>query len=142
MEAASAKEDYMAPSVYYDERSVAFFKAYKKALSRKDIHSHNEALLAAISSPADRFWVSVFQAYRYVLLYKKGVMPSSASKRKLVSDLYIEYERLAGRSMFSGCSTFFIVQFAVGMPAPEFYMSYRTARRIIERMRHDKRQNK
>lgn len=128
----------MAPSVYYDERSTAFYKAYKKALSSKDVHSHNEALLVAISSPADRFWVSVFQAYRYILLYKKGVLPSSESKRKLVSDLYAEYEKLAKRSMFSGCSTFFIVQFAVGMPAPEYYMSYRTARRIIERIRHGK----
>lgn len=126
----------MTLSVYYDERCAAFYRAYRKALSRKDVHSHNEALQAAISSPADRFWVSVFQAYRYVLLYKKGQLPTSETKRKLVEDLYKEYEKLARRPTFAGCSTFFIVQFAVGMPAPEYYMSFRTARRIIERMRH------
>lgn len=138
MEAGLQKADTMTTSVYYDERCAALLKAYRKALSRKDIHSHNEAIIAAISSPADRFWVSVFQAYRYILLYKKGVLPSSASKRKLVIDLCREYEKLASKPMFKGYSTFFIVQFAVGMPAPEFYMSYRTARRIIERMRHGK----
>lgn len=128
----------MTLSVYYEERCGAFVKAYRNALSRKDIHSHNEALEAAMKSPADRYWVSVFQAYRYILLYRKGVLPRSQSKRRLVSDLHVEYERLAAKPTFKGCSTFFIVQFAVGMPAPEFYLSRRTARRIIEKSRHAK----
>lgn len=126
----------MALSVYYEERCGAFLKAYRNALSRKDIRSHNEALVAAMKSPADRYWVSVFQAYRYILLYRKGMLPRSESKRRLVCDLYREFERLSAKPTFRGCSTFFIVQFAVGMPAPEFYLSHRTARRIIEGSHH------
>lgn len=126
----------MALSVYYEEKYGAFLKAYREALSRKEIHSHSEALVSAMKAPADRYWVSVFQAYRYILLYRKGILPRSDTKRRLVLDLYAEYERLALRPTFKDCSTFFIVQFAVGMPAPEFYLSYRTARRIIEKSRH------
>lgn len=126
----------MSESEYYRERDAAFYQAYKDALKRHDVHSHDEALHAAIHTPTSQHWIPPFQAYRRVLSCRKGVYPKSERKRRLTESLYREYQKVSSVWYFRDCSTYFKTQFAVGRPAAEFYISMRTARRIVERARH------
>jgi hypothetical protein len=126
---------------FLEERDEALFVAYKNALRQPDCKSHQQAIDMAINSPTSQFWISPFRAYREILWRKRGNRPSkmNACRRLLVEDLYKAYLRIKEQPTFRGCSTFFISQFAVGCAAPRgFYMSTRSAIRIINRKRHEK----
>lgn len=132
----------MREQTFFEERDNALYDAYVTALRQPGVKSHQQAIETAINSPTSRFWISPFRAYREILWRKNGYRPHggiSKNRRALVDDLYSEYLRLRDRHMFRGCSTFFIIQFVVGMPAPGgFYMSATTAERIIYRKRCEK----
>jgi hypothetical protein len=126
---------------FLEERDEALFAAYKNALRQPDCKSHQQAISMAINSPTSQFWISPFRAYREILWRKRGKRPSRMSdgRSRLVDDLYKVYLRMKDQPMFRGCSTFFISQFAVGCTAPRgFYISMRSAVRIINRKRHEK----
>ena len=126
---------------FLEERDEALFVAYKNALRQPDCKSHQQAIDMAINSPTSQFWISPFRAYREILWRKSGKRPShiSNTRSRLVEDLYVAYLRMKEQPMFRGCSTFFISQFAVGSSAPRgFYISKRSAIRIINRKRNEK----
>lgn len=128
----------LSESEYYRERDEAFYRAYREALSRRDVRTHEDALRAALHSHTSQHWIPPFQAYRRILSCRKGVYPKSERKRRLAESLYREYLQVCQVWYFKDCSTYFKAQFAVGRPADGFYISMRTARRIIERKRHEK----
>jgi hypothetical protein len=127
---------------FLEERDEALFVAYKNALRQPDCKSHQQAIDIAINSPTSQFWICPYRAYREILWRKNGHRPSRMSngRRNLVDDLFAAYQRLERLPMFRGCSTFFISQFAAGSAAPRgFYLSKRSAIRIINRKRHESR---
>lgn len=126
---------------YIEERDEALYKAYVTALGQPDVKSHQQAIAVAISSPTSQFWIEPYRAYHEILWYSKGKRPFriSNNRRDLMNELYAKYLSLKDKPSFRGCSTFFISQFAVAMPASSFYMSYRSALRIITRKRNEKR---
>ena len=58
-------------------------------------------------------------------------------RKKMINDIYEKYKELESKPTFSGCSTFFLVQFAVEQQAPEFYLSYNRAVAIITRIKRE-----
>jgi hypothetical protein len=126
---------------FLEERDEALFVAYKNALRQPDCKSHQQAISMAINSPTSQFWIEPYRAYREILWRKNGRRPFGVKRyrKELIDDLYTAYIRLKEQPMFRGCSTFFISQFAVGCTAPRgFYLSMRSAIRIINRKRHEK----
>lgn len=126
---------------FLEERDEALFVAYKNALRQPDCKSHQQAIDMAINSPTSQFWICPYRAYREILWMRNGRRPSRMSicRSRLVEDLFAVYNRLKNQPMFRGCSTFFISQFTAGSAAPRgFYISKRSAIRIINRKRHEK----
>ena len=124
---------------FLEERDEALFIAYKNALRQPDCKSHQQAIDMAINSPTSQFWISPFQAYREILWKKKGVRPNHIRplRKDLVNALYQRYELLCSKPTFRGCSTFFVAQFAMYESAPKFFLSTRSAIRIINRKRNE-----
>ena len=57
---------------FIPERDMELYEAYRRALKMREVKSHREAVMRAISSHASRFWISTLQAYRGILLIRKG----------------------------------------------------------------------
>ncbi len=130
----------MGSPSYISRRDEALYQAYLRALERKDITSHEEAVRAAVKSPTERFWVSPFQAYRDVLERERGHSEFKRDTRcRMMDQIYGHYLEMRRMPSFRGSSTFFIVQFAVMRRAPEFYISYHRAYNIIKQMRNEHR---
>lgn len=122
-------------------RDRELFEAYRSALRRSNIRSHKEAIQAAINTTTSRFWISPFQAYRCILKLQKGQKPGMRGiRQKMINDLYNVFSDMSNnRREFKGCSTYFIVGFAVNHSAPGFYISYHRASAIISRMNRERR---
>ncbi len=126
---------------YIPERDRELYAAYKKALARKDVKSHKEAIQVAVKSTASRFWISTLQAYRGILLLRKGVVRTGTRsiRDKMINDIYKIYQKLECKREFRDNSVFFITSFAVNQEAPEFYISFSRALAIIQRFNKEKR---
>lgn len=127
----------MAGFEYIDERDEALFQAYKDALRRKDVKTHNDAVNAAINTPTKRYWVSPHHVCRKILKYKK--LQSTENVRPIreqaLKEIYDIYQQLEKKPTFKGASAFFITTFAVQHQAPQFYLSHTRASAIISRMK-------
>lgn len=139
----------MRKSEFFMERDKDLYESYIAALGRKDVHSHKDAIRAAIHSPTKRCWISTYQAYRELLRMKKGKPPREHTipkRLKLLEHIYERYKKLKEKPTFRGCSTYFITPFVLQEPAPEFYLSYSRALVIITKykknMRHAERLKK
>lgn len=134
----------MQELTFLEERDEALFVAYKNALRQPDVKSHQQAIEVAINSPTSQFWIEPYRAYREILWRKGSRRPFdiSRNRRRLVDALYKRYLELKDKPSFRGCSTFFISQFAINTPAEGFYLSYRSAVRIINRKRNELRREK
>ena len=125
-------------SDYFRLKYDALYDAYKKALARSDVRSHEEAIFNAINSPTTRYWISIGGASRNIARILKGkpvLYKEGSVKHELLMRVYQEYLRLSKSPLFRGSSIYFITSFAVMKPADKFYISYRSARRIISRHR-------
>lgn len=131
----------MSELAFIEERDEALYQAYVTALRQPDVRSHQQAIEVAINSPTSQFWVSPIQAYREILWKKKGVRPNHIRplRHDLVDELYDRYNELSQKPTFRGCSTFFITQFSLQSRASKFFISMRSAVRIINRKRREKR---
>lgn len=130
----------MSNSSYILERDMELYLRYHEARKRNPALSCEQAIRQAVNSPTSRHWVSFNEVYRGVLNLIHGRGHSKkmkAIRRKQIEDIYSIYKELAVRPTFKGCSVFFIVQFAIAEPAPQFYLSYPRARDIICRIKHD-----
>jgi hypothetical protein len=129
---------------YIDERNEALFQAYKDALKRKDVKTHQDAVNAAIHTPTKRYWVSPHHACRKILKYKK--LEKSGNTRPIreeaMQQIYKIYQQLEDKPTFRGASAFFITTFAIQHQAPQFFISQTRAGAIISRMKRRKRNNK
>ena len=126
---------------FIPERDRELYGRYREALRSKDTRSHQEAIEIAIHSPASRFYISIFQAYRGILRIKKGLRKEGGRviRNKMIHDIYERYKKLEAKREFRGCSTYFITSFAVYQEAPEFYLSYSRALAIISRINRERR---
>lgn len=126
---------------YINERDDALFKAYIDALRRKDVHSHADAVNAAIHTPTRRYWVSPHHACRKMLKYKKQQTDSNTRpiREKAMAEIYQIYQSLERKPTFKGASAFFITTFAIQHPASQFFISPTRASAIISRMKRRRR---
>ena len=129
---------------FIKERDDALYKAYVTALRQPDVKSHQQAIEVAANSPTSQFWIEPYRAYLEILWRENGYRPKPIRtyRKQLVDDLYEAYLSVKNLPLFRGCSIFFVSQYVVGLPARSFYMSGKTAKRIINRKRREKRRGK
>lgn len=130
----------MSSPSYIFERDAELFLRYHEALKNDPTLTHQEAIRKAVKSPTSRYWVSFYEVYREILNivhgreFSKKMKPS---RRKQIEDIYERYRELAAKPTFKDSSVYFIVQFAIAEPAPEFYLGYDRAQTIIQRIKRD-----
>lgn len=94
----------------------------------------------AVRMPAPRYYVTAKQAYQVLLPVVEGDFSNlekmSPRRQRLYRSLYGKVMEMAGRPQYQGKSLWFLIPFAVGSPAPEFFVSEKWARLIyMEEMR-------
>ena len=74
---------------FIPERDMELYEAYRRALKMREVKSHREAVMRAISSHASRFWISTLQAYRGILLIRKGKTKEKGRsiRNKMIDDI-------------------------------------------------------
>ena len=130
----------MSSSAYILERDAELYLRYHEARKSDPQLSHQEAVRKAVESPTSRYWVSLYEVYREILNkvhHREQSHHMKDIRRKQIDDIYRIYEDLSQKPTFKGCSVFFIVQFAIAEPAPQFYLSYSRALAIIRRIKRD-----
>lgn len=119
------------------ECCVELMKAYKKAYANPQVESHKAAVREAVASPAPRHWLSPQEAARQISLIEKGLPPEyqkGTMRYEALISLYEQYKRLR-RRRFPTESIAFVTAFACLEPAKRFFISERSARRIIEKIK-------
>ncbi len=123
---------------YFTDRDEALYAAYRKAFRRNDIHSHREAIIAAIHSPSPTFGITPGEAYRQILRILRGLQPSykiGSVRREIAMHLFNEYNRLKQMPAFQKSTVRYMAWFIVLSGAPQFYISYFRALKIITAMK-------
>ena len=117
---------------FIPERDMELYEAYRRALKMREVKSHREAVMRAISSHASRFWISTLQAYRGILLIRKGKTKEKGRsiRNKMIDDIYEIYKELEKKREFKGSSVY--------QTAPCFYISYSRALAIIQRINRER----
>lgn len=90
--------------------------------------------------PAPRYYVTAKQAYQVLLPMVEGNLTNyrkmSPRRQRLYKSLYDKVMEMADKPQYQGKSLWFMIPFAVGSPAPEFFVSEKWARLIyMEEMR-------
>ena len=89
-------------------------------------HLQKEAWEKVVSSPAPRYYVSARQAWdrlrRMVVGDFSVVDKMKPIKQRLYYSLFNKYIELSQKKQFAGKSLWFVCQFLVVEPAPEFFM--------------------
>lgn len=89
-------------------------------------HSQEEVWERVVKSPAPRYYVSARQAWeklRRMIVGDFSVVDNmSPPKKRLYYSLFHKYLELSQRRQFLGKSLWFVCQFLVTEPAPEFFM--------------------
>lgn len=115
------------------ERDKALFAAYNRAITQNKFKSQEEAIEYVRTHEAPRFYIDPWFCHVIISRLEKGKPwgVKGEPQMKRIIELYRRYRRLrerpewAKRSILSACMKI------VDEPAPEFYVSYRTARYII-----------
>lgn len=94
----------------------------------------------AVKMPAPRYYVTAKQAYQVLLPMVEGNLTNyrkmSPRRQRLYKSLYDKVMEMADKPQYQGKSLWFMIPFAVGSPAPEFFVSEKWARLIyMEEMR-------
>ena len=115
------------------QRDRALFDSYRTALENRHFVSQHEAVDYIRRSPAPRFYISAQAAAVYINLMNSGkpLAGLNLSSRRRIREIYNRYRIMKASERYAGMSTFRICQIIVEEPAPEFYIGYELARKII-----------
>lgn len=117
------------------QRNEELMAAFHAAMRDPGLRSLDDMFKAAAKAPASRFWVSERRATEVVSAMMRGVpLERMTPKRR---DMYKELYRRALLYIKEkpGCSLYDAVFAAVNSPAPEFYLTPKSARVILYRFR-------
>lgn len=122
-------------------RDYALYEAYKSALASHGEISHSKAIQMALEAPQPRMWMSFYGVYRALLCIVKGSKrpPKDASRSRLLEEVERKYRRLKEKRLFKGASLFFIASFIIAEPSRGFYVSEEYAKRIVWKIRKERR---
>lgn len=128
-------------SEFIEQRDRELAAAFREILLSADMQL-SEMFAAAAKRPCSRFWVGESRAFRVIKEMLEGHTSTQTGSSMLVKkqEMYGEILRRVKErlSADSGCSLEQAVHEAVNSPAPEFYITEKSARVIIYRIRRRK----
>ena len=128
-------------SEFIEQRDRELAAAFREILLSADIPL-SEMFAAAAKRPCSRFWVGESRAFRVIKEMLEGHTSTQMGSAMLVKkqEMYGEILRRVKERLRadSGCSLEQAVHEAVNSPAPEFYITEKSARVIIYRIRRRK----
>lgn len=123
---------------YLDKMRADVYEKYKYVVS-KGVLSEKEAFAKTQIMPSKRFWVSSEQAYKVCMAIRKGndkIFEHMPDYRvQMFKDIYQRFLEQKDKVMFRGKKPYFIIPFIVAQPAPRFYISIDTIRKIVYQQR-------
>ena len=128
-------------SEFIEQRDRELAAAFREILLSADMPL-SEMFAAAAKRPCSRFWVGESRAFRVIKEMLEGHTSTQTGSAMLVKkqEMYGEILRRVKErlSADSGCSLEQAVHEAENSPAPEFYITEKSARVIIYRIRRRK----
>lgn len=128
-------------SEFIKQRDRELAAAFREILLSADMQL-SEMFAAAAKRPCSRFWVGESRAFRVIKEMLEGHTSTQTGSAMLVKkqEMYGEILRRVKERLRadSGCSLEQAVHEAVNSPAPEFYITEKSARVIIYRIRRRK----
>lgn len=117
------------------------YNKYKMVVSQ-GVSSEKEAFEKTQMMPAQRFWVSADQAYKICMAMRRGnfsVFERMPEYRvQMFKEIYKRIEEQQNKILFRGKKIYFIIPFIVAQPAPRFYISVDTIRKIVYQQRKNR----
>lgn len=120
-----------------EERDRDLFNAYIEAVSSGKCKTEEEAIEYARNHQAKRFYIDSSFCCFIMRRMIKGEPPNVGGQNSIrkFNYLYKLFNEVSSNPKNKGCSTLDICDIILDMPAPEFFVTYRTARFIIARER-------
>ena len=121
------------------ERDDDLMRAYLQEISGRPHILLPDVLRAVVSSPSKRFWVTSERASIVVYNMMKGdrLEHMRPLKRKMFREIYRRVMKL--KRNYPQLSISILTEQAVSQPAPEFYITWQSAKVIISRIRKHRR---
>lgn len=123
-----SKVDYDVTRQMYEDLMSAYCSVSDKVWYQQSAYER------AVKCPAPRYYVSAKQAYQVLSKMTRGDMSEvnkmRDARRRMYLSLFEKVLELSDKRQFFGKSLWYIIPFAVNSPAPEFFMSWETIRRI------------
>lgn len=123
------------------QRDKALYETFKQVWKTHPELSYDEVIEQVLVSPQPRLWISFYGVYRMLLkiLYGSRKGPKGKSRNCLEAEVRRKYATLIKHRVFSKASAYFIAAFIIAEPSRGFYISPAYAKRIIWRVRKDRR---
>lgn len=120
-----------------EERDKALYKAYSNAVKSGQFANVSDALDYARTHEAPRFYIDPAFVRRSIFDIKDGkaIRVTGNNTAQKFYDLYEMYKKLSVLPDYRSMTALEICELLVCMPAPQFYISTRTARMIIKQQK-------
>ena len=124
------------------ERDEDLMRAYTKELSGRPHILLPDVLRAVVSSQSKRFWVTSERASIVIYNMLKGDKLENMRplKRKMFREIYRRVMKL--KKNYPQLSISILTEQVVAEPAPEFYITWQSAKTILSRIRKTRRVHK
>lgn len=121
------------------ERDNDLMRAFQQELAGRPHILLPEVLKAVVASPSKRFWVTSERAAIVIYNMMKGDKLENMRplKRKMFREIYRRVMKL--KRNYPQLSISILTEQAVSQPAPEFYITWQSAKVILSRIRKHRR---
>ena len=122
---------------FASERSELLLQNFRASIARQSVISAKRAFKEAVDSPAPRFWVSEARALRVISMMMKGEDPTAGmrpEKQKMFKEIFRRVSKIKKENPDLPLGD--IVFEVVNSEAPQSYLDYRYAARIIRIQKH------
>lgn len=123
-----------------DAMYVALMKTYNEVVGTGYCETQQEAYEKTVHHPAPRYYVNARWACQVLSPLIGGDFTSLKKLSAIKQDMYIsllnEVVTLSSQRNFIGRSLYYVVQFAIQRPAPRFYISAETMRKVFHREKY------
>lgn len=117
------------------EKEEDLMRAYREALGRVKYIRLKDVLEETVNSPSKRFWVSEERAVTIISRIKRG--DTLSDMRKNAHDMFMQINQNVIRigKKYPNYPLYKIVSLAIEEPAPCFYMTAKSAKIIIHKIK-------
>ena len=117
------------------QRDADLYDVYKRGMDTHSFANMSQAADYVISQPAPKFYVSAREVSLAIGKLQRGIslIALSSSSRRRIWQLKDNYDAYLLAHPDNNLSRVAILEMLVEEPAPEFYLSWRSAREILRR---------